>query len=115
MLKKRLIPKLLLKPMQFGSISKLVLVTTVGFEKTINAGDPVSQAKIYEAQAADELIFLNIESENVSHEKVIPILNKLSEEIFMPITIGGGINSIEIIREYLRNGADKNLIKYICV
>jgi cyclase len=107
MLKKRLIPKLLLKPMQFGSITKLILVTTVGFNKTINAGDPVSQAKIYEAQAADELIFLNIESENVPHAKVFEIVNKLSEEIFMPITIGGGINSIEIIRDYLRNGADK--------
>jgi cyclase len=107
MLKKRLVPKLLLKPMQFGSLTKLVLVTTVGFDKTINAGDPVSQAKIYEAQAADELIFLNIDSENASHDKVIQILNKISEEIFMPITIGGGINSIEMIREYLRNGADK--------
>ncbi|MCA6436350.1 MAG: imidazole glycerol phosphate synthase subunit HisF [Bacteroidota bacterium] len=107
MLKKRLIPKLLLKPMQFGSLTKLVLVTTVGFDKTINAGDPVSQAKIYEAQAADELIFINIDSENASHEKVIQILNKISEEIFMPITIGGGINSLNLIREYLKNGADK--------
>lgn len=93
--------------MQFGSLTKLVLVTTVGFDKTINAGDPVSQAKIYEAQAADELIFINIDSENASHEKVIQVLNKISEEIFMPITIGGGINSLELIREYLKNGADK--------
>jgi imidazole glycerol-phosphate synthase subunit HisF len=107
MLKKRLIPKLLLKPMQFGSLTKLVLVTTVGFDKKVNAGDPVSQAKIYEAQAADELIFLNIDSKNVAHDKVIQILNKISEEIFMPITIGGGIHSIELIRMYLKNGADK--------
>jgi cyclase len=107
MLKKRLVPKLLLKPIQFGSTTRLVLVTTAKFNKTINAGDPVSQAKIYEAQAADELIFLNIDHENTAIEKVIQILKKISEEIFMPITIGGGINSIDMIREYLRNGADK--------
>ena len=61
MLKKRLIPKLQMKRVTFGTTERMVLVTTIGFDDVIQVGDPVSQAKIYEAQAADELIFLDLD------------------------------------------------------
>lgn len=98
---------MLLKSITIGNSKKLILVTTIAFDKIVVVGDPISQAKIFEAQAADELILLNIDSSNVSHELMFNILNRISEEIFMPITIGGGIDSIELIRLYLKNGADK--------
>jgi cyclase len=84
-----------------------VLVTTVNYDKIINAGDPVSQAKIYEAQSADELIFLNINPSPENKNLVLNIIRKVSEEIFMPITIGGGVNTVEDFRDLLSNGADK--------
>jgi imidazole glycerol-phosphate synthase subunit HisF len=105
--KRRLIPKLLLRSSQFGSTQRMVLVTTVNYDRIINAGDPVSQAKIYEAQSADELIFLNINPSQETKSLVLNIIRKVSEEIFMPITIGGGISKLDDFRELLSNGADK--------
>ena len=107
MVKRRLIPKLLLKSVQLGSLNKMVLVTTVNYDKVINAGDPVSQAKIYEAQSADELVFLDIDSKIENRKLVIDIIRKVSEEIFMPITIGGGVENLDDFRLLLSNGADK--------
>jgi len=93
--------------MQFGSLEKMVLVTTTKYDKITNAGDPVSQAKIYEAQSADELIFLNIQPTNENKKSVLSIIRKVSEEIFMPITIGGGVSSVSDFRDLLSSGADK--------
>jgi cyclase len=93
--------------MEFGNTQRMVLVTTVNYDKIINAGDPVSQAKIYEAQSADELIFLNINPSSENKNLVLNIIRKVSEEIFMPITIGGGVNTVEDFRDLLSNGADK--------
>ena len=107
MVKRRLIPKLLLRPIQFGNQQRMVLVTTCQFDKMVNAGDPVSQAKIYEAQSADELIFVNIRPEEQDRQLVLNIIRKVSEEIFMPVTIGGGVKSIKDFRDLLNNGADK--------
>ena len=107
MLKRRLIPKLQMKPTRFGSRSRMVLVTTIGFGEVIEIGDPVSQAKIYEAQAADELIFLDLDASSENRETLVDVVKKSAEEIFMPFTVGGGVKTIEDFRKLLSNGADK--------
>jgi len=107
MLKKRLIPKLQMKKSRFGSTPKMALVTTIQFEETIEIGDPVSQAKIYQAQAVDELIFLDLEASVGNREVVIDVVRKAAEEIFMPFTVGGGISSLQDFCKVLSNGADK--------
>jgi len=87
---------------------KLVLINSTSFENYKNIGDPVSQAKIYQAQVADELIFLNIDK-NVQKNAgaLIQVIKKTAEQIFMPITVGGGITSLDYMRELLLSGADK--------
>jgi imidazole glycerol-phosphate synthase subunit HisF len=107
MLKHRLIPKLQMKCGQFGRSSKMVLVTTKQYQETMEIGSPVSQAKIYEAQAADELIFLDIEADIHQRNIILDVITKASEEIFMPITIGGGVRNIDDFRLLLSHGADK--------
>src|SRR5665647_1751432 len=104
MLKKRLIPKLQLR--RSTKTARMVLVTTKQFGETIEIGDPVSQAKIYEAQAADELIFLDLDASTEDRDTLIELIRKCAEEIFMPFTIGGGVRTIEDFRRLLSNGAD---------
>jgi imidazole glycerol-phosphate synthase subunit HisF len=106
MSKKRLIPKLQLRTSNFNK-NKMVLVVTKQFDEVIEIGDPVSQAKIFQAQAADELIFINIDRIIGDVSGLSKIINKVSEEIFMPITVGGGVRSANDFRELLTNGADK--------
>lgn len=106
MSKRRLIPKLQLRKASFNP-NKMVLVVTKQFSEVIEIGDPVSQAKIYEAQAADELIFINIDRESNDINKLAQIINNVSQEIFMPLTVGGGVRSEEDFRTLLMNGADK--------
>ncbi|MFZ5994615.1 MAG: imidazole glycerol phosphate synthase subunit HisF [Thermodesulfobacteriota bacterium] len=107
MLKKRLIPKLQMRASRFGLTTRMVLVTTVQFGEVIEIGDPVSQAKIYEAQAADELIFLDLDASLENRETVIDVVKKAAEEIFIPFTVGGGVRCITDFRTLLSNGADK--------
>lgn len=107
MLKKRIIPKLQMKMSRFSPLSKMVLVTTIKFNEFIEIGDPVSQAKIYEAQAADELIFLDLDASIESRKTIINEVKRAAEEIFMPFTVGGGVSSMEDFRLLLSNGADK--------
>jgi imidazole glycerol-phosphate synthase subunit HisF len=85
----------------------MILVTSTAYSTYTSVGDPVSQAKIYEAQSADELILLNIQPTAKNKVSIIEIIRKLSEEIFMPITIGGGVSSLDDFRILLSNGADK--------
>lgn len=107
MSKLRLIPKLQLKPSSFNS-SKLVLVITRQFGDTIEIGDPVSQAKIFQDQASDELVFVNIDVDNQTEiNQLAEVINRVSQEIFMPLTVGGGVKTIEDFRLLLANGADK--------
>jgi len=105
MLQKRLIPKLQLRKSSLSS--KMVLVTTKNFEKTIEIGDPVSQAKIYEAQNSDELIFLDLDATNDNRGAMVEVIRRASQEIFMPFTVGGGIKSMADFNLLLSNGADK--------
>jgi cyclase len=107
MAKSRLIPKLQLRSSDCNQ-SKLVLVITKQFSKVLEIGDPVSQAKIFQDQAADELIFINI---NLTNREEIPLLarviNRVAQEIFMPLTVGGGVDSLDDFKVLLANGADK--------
>lgn len=114
MSKRRLIPKLQLRTSQNNS-KKMVLVITKQFSEVIEIGDAVSQAKIFQAQAADELIFINIDKEDNDIEKLSQIIRKVSEEIFMPVTVGGGIRTENDFRILLANGADKIAINTIAV
>lgn len=107
MLKRRLIPKLQLKAVQLGGRERMVLVTTVKFDHVVEIGEPISQAKIYQAQAADELIFVDLDATNHQRGTMVEIVRKAAEQIFMPITVGGGVQSIEDFRLMLQNGADK--------
>lgn len=107
MLKRRLIPKLQLKARRVGRSERMVLVTTVRFQEIIEIGDPVSQAKIYESQAADELIFVDLDASAHNRAPMVEIVRRAAEEIFMPITVGGGVRSLADFRNLLSNGADK--------
>jgi cyclase len=99
MLKKRIIPVLLLK--------KGRLVKTLQFGKYRDVGEPVSQAKIYDAQKADELIFLDIDATSEKRDAAYDVIRNAANECFMPMTIGGGIGNIETIHRMLKIGADK--------
>lgn len=107
MLKRRLIPKLHLRSVRLGNVERMVLVTTVRFDQTIQVGDPISQAKVYQAQTADELIFLDLDATSQSRPTMARIVEKAAEEIFMPLTVGGGVRTIDDFRNLLRCGADK--------
>ena len=83
------------------------VVKGVSFVNLRDAGDPVENAKFYDEQGADELIFLDI---TASHEKrniILHIVMKTAEEVFMPLTVGGGIKTLDDIRDLLNAGCDK--------
>ncbi|WP_029460210.1 imidazole glycerol phosphate synthase subunit HisF [Solidesulfovibrio alcoholivorans] len=107
MLKRRIIPKLQMRASRFAKKPRMVLVTTRGFGETVEIGDPVSQARIYEAQAADELVFLDLDASADNRSTVIDVVRRAAEEIFMPFTVGGGVRTVEDFRVLLANGADK--------
>ena len=106
MLKKRIIPLLLLMNDR--------LVKTVNFDKFKDVGNPTSIAKIFNDSDADELILLNINRNNRVSSTLMPVLKKISEECFIPIAAGGGINSIENATDIIKNGADKVVLNSIC-
>src|SRR5687767_1271096 len=106
MSKKRLIPKLQLCRSSFNP-DKMVLVITRQFNRISEIGDAVSQSKIFQHQGADELIFINIDRQEKDIKMLASIIHKVSEEIFMPITVGGGVTTDEDFRILLANGADK--------
>jgi len=107
-LKKRLIPKLLIKHRQLGRVVRPVLVTTHRFERAIEIGDAVSQAKIYQAQMADELIVVNIDGTPIAGDSVmLGLIERLAAETFMPLAVGGGVRSVDDFHQLLETGADK--------
>lgn len=99
MLKKRIIPKLLLKNGRN--------VKGVKFEALRDTGHPVTNARIYDAQGADELMFLDITASAENRGILYDIIAQTAEEVFMPFCVGGGVRTIEDIRGLLRAGADK--------
>lgn len=99
MLTKRIIPCLDVKD---GRVVK-----GVSFINLRDAGDPVESAIAYDKAGADELVFLDITASHEKRKTIIDIAERTANEVFMPFTVGGGISTIEDIREMLRAGADK--------
>jgi len=107
MLKKRIIPTLLLKDGR--------MVKGRNFSAYRDVGNPVTAARVYNAQKADELVFLDIRPTRQSKQSVYRIIEEAASECFMPLTVGGGINSCEDIKEFLDIGADKVAINSAAV
>jgi cyclase len=108
MLKKRIVPKLLVRTRAIGASLRPILVTTRGFREEFEAGDPVSQAKVYEAQLADELAVLNIGGQPIAGEAaILAVIERLASETFMPLLVGGGVRTLEDFSLLLGRGADK--------
>jgi imidazole glycerol-phosphate synthase subunit HisF len=83
------------------------VVKGVRFVDLRDAGDPVEAALAYDAQGADELVFLDITASHEERAIMLDVVRRTAEGIYMPLTVGGGIRSIEDIRTLLRAGADK--------
>lgn len=99
MLAKRIIPCLDVKD---GRVVK-----GTQFVDLKDAGDPVENAKVYDEQGADEIAFLDITASHEKREILIDIVRRTAEEIFIPLTVGGGVRNLEDIRKLLKAGADK--------
>ncbi len=99
MLAKRIIPCLDVKD---GRVVK-----GVNFVALRDAGDPVAQARFYDAEGADELIFLDITATHEARGTVMAMARAVADEVFIPFTVGGGIRSVDDMRAILRAGADK--------
>jgi imidazole glycerol-phosphate synthase subunit HisF len=99
MLAKRIIPCLDVKA---GRVVK-----GVRFLELQDAGNPVEIAKVYDRQGADELCFLDITASHENREIILDVVARTAEQVFMPLTVGGGINKVEDIRRLLKAGTDK--------
>jgi len=99
MLKNRIIPCL--------DVNNGRVVKGINFIELKDAGDPVEQAKFYDKSGADEICFLDITASHENRNTIIDIVKKTAEECFVPLTVGGGIRSIQNIRDLLLAGADK--------
>jgi len=103
MLTKRIIPCLDVTLDEEGG----TVVKGIEFVDLRKAGDPVELAKQYNEQGADELVFLDITASHEGRDTMVHVIERTADEVFIPLTVGGGINSIEDIRQILRAGADK--------
>jgi len=99
MLAKRIIPCL--------DVKNGRVVKGINFLNLRDAGDPVEQAQIYNTQGADELVFLDITASYEERKPIYEVITKTAEQVFIPLTVGGGISGIEDIRKLLKSGADK--------
>tara|TARA_B100000315_G_C14561871_1_gene580933 strand:+ start:1444 stop:2199 length:756 start_codon:yes stop_codon:yes gene_type:complete len=99
MLAKRIVPCL--------DINKGRVVKGINFLNLRDAGDPVKNAKFYEKEGADELVFLDITASIERRQATIELVKKVSEVVFMPFTVGGGISTLTDIRNLLLAGAEK--------
>ena len=99
MLKNRIIPCL--------DVKNGRVVKGINFVQLKDAGDPVEQAKIYSDSGADEICFLDITASNENRETIYEVVKKTSKNCFVPLTVGGGVRSIEDINKLLNCGADK--------
>jgi len=99
MLAKRIIPCLDVKD---GRVVK-----GVSFVNLRDAGDPVDNAKFYDEQGADELIFLDITASHEKRKIILDVVERTAEDVFMPLTVGGGIKTLDDIRDLLNAGCDK--------
>ena len=99
MLAKRIIPCL--------DVDNGRVVKGIHFVSLVDAGDPVEQARSYDAEGADELTFLDITASSDKRAIIMDVVRRVADEVFIPLTVGGGLNSSEDIQAVLRAGADK--------
>jgi imidazole glycerol-phosphate synthase subunit HisF len=99
MIAKRIIPCM--------DVDKGRVVKGVNYVNLRDAVDPVEQARFYDAEGADELVFLDITASSDSRDIVLDMVKRTAEQVFIPFTVGGGIRTVEDIRQILRAGADK--------
>lgn len=99
MLKTRIIPCL--------DVNNGRVVKGVNFVDLIDAGDPVAQAKLYNDQGADEICFLDITATHDNRGTILDVVRATAEEVFIPLTVGGGIKTLQDIRNLLEAGTDK--------
>ncbi len=99
MLAKRIIPCL--------DVNDGRVVKGIRFASLVDAGDPVEQGRRYDAEGADELTFLDITASSDKRAIVAGLVRRVADEVFIPFTVGGGLNSLEDVRAVLRAGADK--------
>src|SRR3954465_8130978 len=99
MLAKRIIPCL--------DVNDGRVVKGIRFVSLVDAGDPVEQGRRYDSEGADELTFLDITASSDKRAIVAELVRRVADEVFIPFTVGGGLNSIEDVRAILRAGADK--------
>lgn len=99
MLAKRIIPCL--------DVKNGRVVKGVSFVNLRDAGDPVENARFYDEQGADELVFLDITASHEKRDIILDVVRRTAEDVFMPLTVGGGIRDLEDIRDLLNAGCDK--------
>ena len=99
MLTKRIIPCL--------DVNAGRVVKGVNFVNLMDAGDPVEVAKIYDAEGADELVFLDITASSDKRDTVVDMVERVGDQVFIPFTVGGGIRTVADMQKILRAGADK--------
>ena len=99
MLAKRIIPCL---DVRDGRVVK-----GVNFVNIRDAGDPVELARFYSEQGADEIVFLDITATSDARETVVDVVERTASQVFVPLTVGGGIRTLEDFQRLLRAGADK--------
>jgi cyclase len=83
------------------------VVKGINFQQLRDAGDPVELAKVYDAEGADELTFLDISASHEGRATTMEIVSRTAEQVFIPLTVGGGVGSVEDVNRLLRAGADK--------
>ena len=99
MLKARVIPCL--------DVDRGRVVKGVNFVDLVDAGDPVEQARVYDAAGADELCFLDITASHENRDTIYDVVGRTADECFMPLTVGGGVRTTDDVRKLLLAGADK--------
>jgi cyclase len=83
------------------------VVKGIRFRDLRDAGDPVEMAQLYDAEGADELVFLDITASSDSRETTYEVVRRTAEQVFIPLTVGGGVRSVDDVDRLLRAGADK--------
>lgn len=91
------------------------VVKGTNFVELKDAGDPVELAEIYDKEQADELVFLDITASVEKRKSMLDVINKTAGKVFMPLTVGGGISTVEDIRNALKAGADKTSVNSAAV
>ncbi len=107
MLMKRIIPCL--------DVDKGRVVKGVQYIDHVDAGDPVDQARFYDSQEADEITFLDISASHEARKILLDVVSRTAETVFMPLTVGGGVRSLQDVRDLLHAGADTVSIRTAAV